>query len=278
MMRTLLGSTLLVLLVSSLSYSQPETVTATYKYNLGDNDTRNDARRIASLEAQKLCIQKVGIYVQGQMSRKTDETIATNGKSEFTDVTNQEFKSFIGALVRVEILDEKFSYSGDTQTLTTTVRASVDTREIAEKLRRIKDDDSLRIKVISQQEELTKLEDQLLKLQKSIKNTPPEKVYPLREQRAQIFKEIDEVEAVRFEVKRITKMAVSNIDLGMNESDVVRVSGQPRSKGSCGQDEYWNYGSVWIVFSSGVVAAIVPIKNWPGPCSSLASYHDVSIK
>ena len=84
MKRIIIKYLLLVLFVSISSYSQSEMVSATYIYHLGDNDTRNDAKRIALLEAKRICIEKVGTYVEGKMSRKISESITKQfGKLKF---------------------------------------------------------------------------------------------------------------------------------------------------------------------------------------------------
>jgi len=75
MKHQLLNIVRFIFLFSFSVQSQTETVTATFKYILGDNDTRNDAKRIALLEAKKLCIEKVGTFVEGKISRQTNETI-----------------------------------------------------------------------------------------------------------------------------------------------------------------------------------------------------------
>lgn len=250
------------LLFTFVCLSQTESVTATYKYTLGDNDTRNDAKRIALLEAKRICVEKVGTYVQGQMTHNVSESIQ-NGKSQFSDITKSDVSTFIGALVKVDIVGEKFSFEGNTQNLVTTVKAIISTKDITEKLRQIKYDDDLRNKVIKQQEELKQLQGQFLELQKRINKTSPEKAYTLREQRKEIFEEIDELEVYRFQIKSITKKVVTNIDIGMTENDVIKFADQPRIKTyTYFAGPAWNYGDIWVVFDDGVVIAIVKNKDF----------------
>jgi Skp family chaperone for outer membrane proteins len=243
------------------SFSQTETVTASYKYTLGDNDTRNDAKKIAFIEAKRLCIEKVGTYVQGTLKRKVNETIK-NGKSELSDVTEKDITDFVGAIVKVDILDENFSTQGESQTLTTTVKAIIDTRNVFDKLREIKGDTDLQEKIKKQQEELEELQKQILDIQKRIAKATPEKALVIREERAETFKEVDQLESVRFEIKRISKLAVDNVDIGMNMDDVKKVAGQPRVTDSYARNNFWNYGNYWVVFSSEIVIAIVEVSRF----------------
>ena len=49
-------------------FAQIDTVEATYKYVMGDNDTKTDARNLCFLNAKKLCMEKTGMFVQSQLS------------------------------------------------------------------------------------------------------------------------------------------------------------------------------------------------------------------
>ena len=41
-----------------------ETIYASYKYTLGDSDTKSDAKKIAFIEAKRLCLEKAGSYIE----------------------------------------------------------------------------------------------------------------------------------------------------------------------------------------------------------------------
>lgn len=258
-------------------FAQSDTVTATYKYMLGDNDTRNDARRISLIEAKRICIEKAGTYLEGQFSRNVSETI-NNGESNFSDVTKSDIATFIGALVKVEVVDEKFGLEGSNQFLITKVKATINIQDIYSKLKQIKGDDELQAKLLKQQDDLNSLHAQLTELQSRINKMVPDNSYTARGQRNEIFKEIDGLDAIRFEMKKISEQAVSNVDIGMTYADVKKLAGTPRVEDKCVSESYWNYGDVWIIFSSGTVAAIVKTKDWMGSCYPLYYYKSHSIK
>ena len=50
--------------LSSVVLAKSEVVYANYKYTMGDNDTKNDAKKIAFIEAKRLCIEKAGTYIE----------------------------------------------------------------------------------------------------------------------------------------------------------------------------------------------------------------------
>ena len=47
----------------TVCYSKVETFYQNYKYVMGDNDTKNDAKRLCFIEAKRMLIEKVGTYV-----------------------------------------------------------------------------------------------------------------------------------------------------------------------------------------------------------------------
>ena len=61
---------ILICLVVSVAYPASETIFASYKYTMGDNDTKNDAKRICFLEAKRLAIEKAGTYIESSTEIK----------------------------------------------------------------------------------------------------------------------------------------------------------------------------------------------------------------
>jgi len=148
--------------------------------------------------------------------------------------------------------------------LITTVKATVDSRNIIERLMQIKSDDSLRNRVLKQQEDLKDLRNQIVQLQERINKASPEKAFAMREQRAEIFQEIDELDAYRFQIRAITNSAVTKIDIGMTGQDVLKYAGAPRAKSETTFDKMvaWNYGDVWVIGRDNIVIAIVNSKDF----------------
>ena len=67
------------------------------------------------------------------------------------------------------------------------------------------------------------------------------------------FGKIDELEKVKLDIKQKTTIAVQNIEIGMTESEVIKLIGQPRSR----SHQNLNYGNVWLIFDGGVVRLLV---------------------
>jgi hypothetical protein len=57
----------------------------------------------------------------------------------------------------------------------------------------------------------------------------------------------------------------------MTPTEVIKVCGNPRSTDDCSELNY-NYGSVWIMFESGIVKAVIDAKDFQR-CGSVY-YHE----
>ncbi|TKJ37962.1 hypothetical protein CEE37_13450 [candidate division LCP-89 bacterium B3_LCP] len=230
-------------------YAQSDEIYASYKYVMGDNDTKNDAKRICFLEAKRLCIEKAGTYIESQ-------TDVTNWK-----LTRDEIKTYAAALLKVEIVSEELDFKGESISISMTVKAEIEKNYIEEKIREIKENDDLQIKIKDQQEKIDELESEIRNIQNQLSTDDVDEVVKLRKKRKDAFENIDELEAIKYEIKKKTKLAVENIELGMTPSEVVRLIGEPRAIESYDGPKY-NYGNVWVVFESGVVSCMIRAKYY----------------
>jgi hypothetical protein len=152
---SLLLSTIL-LFFNQISYAASETIYASYKYTMGDNDTKNDAKRICFLEAKRLAIEKAGTYIESTTEIKNFQ------------LTRDEIKTFAGAIVKVDIASEEIKFIGESQVILMTVKADVDIGSFRERVMQIKSDRELEKKVVDQQRQLQGMEDKLKKLQQQL--------------------------------------------------------------------------------------------------------------
>ena len=76
------------------SSAKPHVIYASYKYIVGDNDTKNDAKRVCFMEAKRRCLEKAGTYIESQ-------TVVRNYK-----LTKDEIRTYTAAIIRVEIVSE----------------------------------------------------------------------------------------------------------------------------------------------------------------------------
>ena len=124
----------------SVIYAKSDTITATFKYTLGDNDTRNDAKRIAFMEAKRRLSEQAGVFIES-------ETTVVNSQ-----LSRDEIKSYTAALLKVVVEKEEFQIAGENQSVIVTVKADIDTEEMARTLSEIRKDLTLQKKIKEQQD------------------------------------------------------------------------------------------------------------------------------
>lgn len=245
-----LSFVMITICFASVAYPSSESVFASYKYTMGDNDTKNDAKRICFLEAKRLAIEKAGTYIESTTEIKN------------FNLTRDEIRTFAGAIVKVDIASEEIKFIGENQVILITVKADVDIDSFRERVMQIKSDRGLEQKVIGQQRQLQEMEDKLKKLQEQLITKNLDEVITLRKERTETFGKIDELEKVKEEIKRKTTIAVQNVEIGMTKEEVMKLVGHPRSTNSIYGDvgDGWNYGNVWVIFNNGVVRLLVDTR------------------
>jgi hypothetical protein len=258
---------LIFFLISPFLYSQTETVYASYKYIMGDNDTKSDAKRICFLEAKRLCIEKAGTYIESNV-------VVENYK-----LTRDEIRSYAAAILKVEIISEEIKFVEESVNIFLTVKADINKNLIKERIKEIKSDRQLQKKILTQQNQLIELEKKIYQLQTLLSSNNINEVIKIRQERKETFNQIDDLEKIKFEIKTKTKLAVDNVELGMTPNEVIKVSGKYRAKDDCSDLLYYNYGKVWVMFRSNIVVSVFEAKYYKGACfASSGNYVERSIK
>lgn len=231
-----------------IAYPASETIYASYKYTMGDNDTKNDAKRICFIEAKRLAIEKAGTYIESTTEIKNFQ------------LTRDEIRTFAGAIVKVDIASEEIKFVGESQVILMTVKAGVDIDSFRERVKQIKADRDLESKIKEQQSKIAAMENKIKDFQKQLTTKDLDEVVKARRERKEAFERIDELEKIKFDIRAKTRIAVENVELGMTPEEVVSLVGKPRSIDGANL----NYGSVWIIVESGIVACIVRAEDYQG--------------
>lgn len=247
------------LVFSQYLYAQSkETIRASYKYTLGDSDTKSDAKKIAFIEAKRLCLEKAGSYIES--------------KTEITDfrLSKDEIRTYTGGILKVEIVSEEFRAVGENLTLFMEVKAEVDLKDVKDNLKRVKEDKKFAEKIKEQENQLQALEEKIRNLQKQLSNNDFDKTAKIRKERKEVFSKIDELETIKSEIKSKTQLAVEMIEPGMTPQEVKSLLGPPRSSSAFPCSQHLNYGRVWLIIESGIVQCVVEADNFNGryPCSA----------
>ncbi len=261
----------LICLISSAdkSYAKMETLFANYKYVMGDNDTKNDAKRICFIEAKRRLLEKAGVFIESSSEVKNFQ------------LTRDEIKTYTAAILKTEIVNEEIKYEGQNMVIYMNIKADFDTDAMFSKLKEIKENKEASSKIVEQQKQIAAIEDKIKKMQSELQTNNLDKSIALRKERQESFEQLSELEKIKFDINKKTSLAVENIELGMTPNEVERIAGKPRSIGvninALRED---NYGKVWVIYESEVVACIVRSEsysrfNW---CSNYRSKIKAIIK
>ena len=94
---------------------------AEYTYRLGDNDSRADAKRIAFIEAKRLCVEQAGVYLKSEIKSIVNET-----ETGINESFEKKIESVAFAVVKAKIINEHQSYDNGAIQITIQVEAQVD--------------------------------------------------------------------------------------------------------------------------------------------------------
>jgi len=256
-MKAALSLILLFLIsLSSIAHAQTDTIYAEYKYTMGDNDTKADARQLAFLYAKRLCLEKAGTYVTGEL--RTIKSEKQGASSSFSELTQQEITTYTAALVKVDVLSENYEYVGQSIVITTKVKAIVNVQSILDQIIAVRNDKSQAEQLKKQQDQIDEMEARIRDLQKRLSTENVNLVEDARVQRQQTFGKISELERIKYEIAQKTRLAVLNIELYMTPEEVKELLGEPRAIEHCWRgDPRYNYGYVWIIFEDGLVSCLI---------------------
>lgn len=231
-----------------------ETIYASYKYALGDSDTKSDAKKIAFIEAKRLCLEKAGVYLE------------SNTEVLNSQLSKDEIKTYTGGILKVEVVSEQFKAVGESLTLFMEVKAEIDLKEISENLKRVKTDKKFAAKIKEQEKQLQSLEEKIRRMQQQLSNDDFDKTSKIRQERKKVFTKIDELEQIKNTINEKAQAVAEKIEVGMSQEDVIKLIGQPRKKDKCAGVLTYNYGKSWIIFKSEIVRFILPADQYNGPC------------
>jgi len=240
-------SSLWVLIVSfhSLPAQTPDTIYASYRYLMGDSDSKTEARQISFLEVKRLCLEQAGTFIESQV------------KVENYQVTQDEITTYSASFLQVELVSEETEIVGESMAIITRVRAVVDPVELREQIEQLKADKDLEKQVIQETSQQQALEKEVLKLRDDLQEASPEQRENFRNQLKSALQQVTLAEDKKQRVKTATGLAIKNIKTGMSAQEVLQVAGEPMKKIKHHDDLRLHYGLVWVIFNRGKVTCLV---------------------
>lgn len=158
-----------------------DTITAKHRYTMGDNDSKSDATTICFLEAKRKAIEYAGVYVESTV--KLTQT-------ESSQNTSSDIKTMAASLVSAEMVSSKQGFDNGRSYVDCVVNAKVDKSKLKENITKITSDPIMKKQVEEQQNQLKKLEIEVMRLQHQLQTAPRQEAIALRQDRAIIFKEV----------------------------------------------------------------------------------------
>jgi hypothetical protein len=234
-----------------MSNAEIKKITVQHTYKMGDNDSRNEARRICFLEAKRSVLEQAGSYIESRTEIRNFQ------------LSKDEVSAYSAALLKVETVNENWG----NMSVTMTVSALVDTDYIEKQLAKIKKDTSVQNEMKSQQEKIRELERTVASMQKQLQSADAMEAGPLRKERNIVIKQIDTLEAKKIEIVEMIHKKARNakqyITTSMTKKDVTALLGDPD-----GTDvEYvtsiqttcyiWYYGYTKVYFNSAGMVVMI---------------------
>ena len=226
-----------------------QTITATHTYVMGDNDSRNDARRLCFLEAKRKVLEQAGSFIQSSSEVKNFE------------LTKDQITSYSAAILSVETIHESYDSRNGQTTLTLTVKADIDTEDTARRLAAIASDKNLQKQIDEQQKKLQQLEEAIKRASTQIASATPDRATDLRKDRNVVFADMADLEKVHIVAKEriveerneeceIAKKMQRYVLDGMTKPEVLKILGEPFNKGIGTGDNVWYYGRSTVFFGA----------------------------
>lgn len=268
-MKKILLTAILILIAGIYCNAENKTFIREYHYQAGESDSKISSRTKALTEVKRLLLEEIGVYLESYINYSEEKT-ENRISSQFL---KKEIEQISAGITETSILEEnwtgveyyiKAEITVDPDDVIRQLNRSIEHRKasvvvdslnmlLTEANTSIKAKEaeiaSLRRSLENEQEKLRQQEENLQRLNKELSN--------LKSRYTQIAKQ---EQAVQSEIDRIRRAfdqstsKASQVLIGMNDEDVVRLCGQPRSikmissMAALNVYDAWNYGDITIIF------------------------------
>lgn len=265
-MKKILLTAITILAAAVYGNAESRTFVREYYYQAGESDSKITSRTKALTEVKRLLLEEIGVYLESYINYSEVQ----NGDRISNQFLKKEIEQISAGITETTILEEnwtgveyyiKAEITVDPDDVIRQLNRSIEHRKasvvvdslnmlLTEANASIKAKESeiasLRQSLENEQEKLRQQEENLQRLNKELSN--------LKSRYTQIAKQ---EQAVQSEIDRISRAfaqstsKASQVLIGMNDEDVVRLCGKPRSiKSDINTDfkDAWNYGDITIIF------------------------------
>ena len=268
-MKKILLTAILILTAGIYCNAENKTFIREYHYQAGESDSKISSRTKALTEVKRLLLEEIGVYLESYINYNEEKT-ENRISSQFL---KKEIEQISAGITETSILEEnwtgveyyiKAEITVDPDDVIRQLNRSIEHRKasvvvdslnmlLTEANASIKAKESeiasLRQSLENEQEKLRQQEENLQRLNNELSG--------LKSRYSQIAKQ---EQAVQSEIDRIRRAfnqstsKASQVLIGMNKDDVIRLCGEPRSSkiivSTVEMATYgaWNYGNITIIF------------------------------
>ncbi len=233
------------IVLPTMLFAETKTIYEECEYVMGDNDTKNDAKRLCLIETKRKVLERVGTYVE------------SNTNVLNFNLTRDEIRAYTAGIIKTDIVSESTSFSGKSTVIQMKIKADVDNSVLANRILEIHRDKDMSQKYSKMQDDYKKLEGQIRELQDKLKrDTDWATVEKARLEREEAFNRLSALDRIKQDIRQKTYIAVQNVEIGMTKDEVIKLCGPPRST----VYHHLNYGNVWVVIENGVVVLLVDAR------------------
>lgn len=268
-MKKILLTAILILTAGIYCNAENKTFIREYHYQAGESDSKISSRTKALTEVKRLLLEEIGVYLESYINYSEEKT-ENRISSQFL---KKEIEQISAGITETSILEEnwtgveyyiKAEITVDPDDVIRQLNRSIEHRKASVVV------DSLNMLLTEANTSIKAKESEIASLRQSLENEQ-EKLRQQEENLQRLNKELSglkskytqvaqQEQAVQSEIDRIRRAfnqstsKASQVLIGMNKDDVIRLCGEPRSSkiivSTVEMATYgaWNYGNITIIF------------------------------
>jgi len=186
--KPILTTLVLLAITSSFCLAEQKVFTQTVRYVMGENESRQELRELATLEAKRQILEQVGVYIESTTELK--QRITETG-TEFKDETEyrKEVLAITAGVTNTEITAQEWKEETGVFVLYLTCRISVDMEDVNRKIQELVRDRQKLGGMKMLQDEVTRLQSEMEQLRHRLELAEASQVKEIKQQRSRISDE-----------------------------------------------------------------------------------------
>lgn len=162
--------TLIPIFIYTSIFCQEKAFIREYTYVAGEMDSKISCRAIATNELRTMLLNEIGVYVESESILKTTEV-----DKAFSQNFVENISTITAGITKLEILEEK--WTGEVFWMRASI--TVDKQQLEKSLKKIVIDRQQKKQLEDLKSQLSKANDELVKLRMQLKNSDTKKINPL---------------------------------------------------------------------------------------------------